>query len=185
MAEIKKSTIFLGVAVLAGLVAAVKFLMPSKTSAPSAPMTVTNSPTDSPSQEMSAEAAESSEKPTAGMPVEAAEVMGKPVDTTTSTRTAPKMKEVSVKKSYENPAGGDDVMFTLVVDATGIITDAKTGILAIHDISKKRQLAFAEGLPAAVKGKKLSELTTIDRVGGSSLTTKAFNDALTELKAAL
>jgi hypothetical protein len=57
--------------------------------------------------------------------------------------------------------------------------------LGTNDITKVRQTAFAVDFAEAVKGKKIAELTAIDRVGGSSLTTKAFNDSLDELRAQL
>jgi NifU-like protein involved in Fe-S cluster formation len=94
-------------------------------------------------------------------------------------------KEVSVTTTYKSPAGEDRVGFTLTVDANGVVTGAKTQVMTDHEISKKRQQAFADGLPAAIKGKKLSELTSIDRVGGSSLTTGAFNQSLAQLKSQL
>lgn len=157
MAPIKKSTIFFGVAALAGLVAAVKFLLPSKTE-PEPTMTTAKTTT---SKSMVPEAQEA--------PLAANK----------------EAKEISVNTSYGNPSGKDDVKFSLFVDSTGMIVDAKADVLATNEISKKRQSAFAEGFPLAVKGKKLSELNAIDKVGGSSLTTKAFNDSLTELKSAL
>lgn len=167
MSQIKKSTLFLGVAVLVGLVAAAKFLMPSK-GGDASPSAVSGDMKGS-SPKMVGESA--------GKPME------KPMETMTE---APKAaKSVTAKTSYKNPSGEDAVGFTLSVDAMGTIVDAKTDILATNDISKKRQTAFAEGLPAAVKGKKLSELSSIDKVGGSSLTTKSFNDALAQLKSQL
>ncbi len=54
---------------------------------------------------------------------------------------------------------------------------------ATSPISTKWQQNFAENLPAAVKGKKLSELSSIDKVAGASLTTAAFNQSLAQLKA--
>lgn len=88
----------------------------------------------------------------------------------------------TVNTSYTNPGGSDDVSFTLTVDKDGVITKAETGILAKNPTSKKRQETFAEALPAVIVGKKLSELSNIDRVGGSSLTTNAFNASLAQLK---
>lgn len=167
MAQIKKSTLFLGVAVLAGLVAAVKFLMPSKGG--DANPAVTSSDMKDSSAKI---VGESAAKPAV-----------KPAETMTETPMV--AKSVTTKAVYTNPAGEDEVGFTLSVDAMGVIVDAKTDVLAVHDISKKRQMAFAEGLPAAVKGKKLSELSSIDKVGGSSLTTKSFNDSLAVLKSQL
>ncbi|MFA9262084.1 MAG: hypothetical protein ACEQSB_01855 [Undibacterium sp.] len=158
MAQIKKSTLFLGVAILAGLFAAVKFLLPSKSESESSTKTTVTKTTPTP-------------------PV---------TDTAGATNEMNKQtKEVSVSTAYSNPSGKDEVKFSLFVDSTGMIVDAKVGVLATNDISKKRQMAFADGLPAVVKGKKLSELSTIDKVGGSSLTTKAFNDSLATLKSSL
>ena len=111
-----------------------------------------------------------------------------PKPMTEKTITAPVVpaaKDVAIKTSYASPAGTDEVGFTLSVDAMGTIIGAKTDVLTAHPISKKRQEAFADGLLPVVKGKKLSELSSIDKVGGSSLTTKAFNDSLDELKAQL
>lgn len=94
-------------------------------------------------------------------------------------------KKLSTKTSYKNPAGDDEVGFNLMVNGEGAIVDATVDILAIHAVSKTRQLAFSEGLAGAIKGKKLSELSSIDRVGGSSLTTGAFNASLAQLKGQL
>lgn len=91
-------------------------------------------------------------------------------------------KKLNTKTSYKNPAGEDEVGFNLMVNGEGVIVDATVDILAIHAVSKTRQLAFSEGLAGAIKGKKLSELSAIDRVGGSSLTTGAFNSSLAQLK---
>jgi len=92
---------------------------------------------------------------------------------------------VTTTATYESPAGPEQVGFTLMVDDEGVITDAKIEMLAKAPISKARQEAFAKEFPTALKGKKLAELTQIDRLGGSSLTTGAFNKALEELKAQL
>jgi hypothetical protein len=100
-------------------------------------------------------------------------------------RDAAQTRDISVTTTYTNPAGEDQIRFILMVDDTGVILDAKTEILATHDVSKKRQMAFAEGLPAVVNGKKLSQLTGIDRVGASSLTTQAFNSSINQLKSQL
>lgn len=94
-------------------------------------------------------------------------------------------KKLSTKASYQSPAGEEEIGITVMVNSEGVIVDANAEVLATHAISKTRQLAFAEGFPEALKGKKLSELTSIDKVGGSSLTTGAFNVSLTELKGQL
>lgn len=89
---------------------------------------------------------------------------------------------ITLKETYQSPAGPEEVGFTIVVDENGVITDAKTEQLAKAPISKVRQEAFAKDMPAAIKGKKLSELTKVDRIGGSSLTTGAFNAFLEKAK---
>ena len=94
-------------------------------------------------------------------------------------------KKVSVKSEYETPAGSDPIGFSVTVDKEGIITDAALEVLASNEISEKWQQNVAKLLPTAIKGKKLSELTKVDKIGGSSLTTEAFNAALPQLKAQL
>lgn len=92
------------------------------------------------------------------------------------------VKSVRVQTNYKNPSGSDDVAFVLSVDADGKIIAATTEVLAVNATSKMRQTAFADALPAVLVGKDLKTLTNIDRVGGSSLTTKAFNDSLSQLQ---
>lgn len=94
-------------------------------------------------------------------------------------------KKVSVHTQYEDPAGTDEVEFSVIVDTDDTIVDASVNVLASHDISQKRQEAFAEALPEAVKGKKLRELAPIETIGGSALTTEAFNESLDDLKSQL
>lgn len=113
------------------------------------------------------------------------EKMGADTKGTTGTDMKASEKKVNARVSYKNPAGDDEVAFTLTVNGEGIIVSASAEVLAIHDISKKRQEAFAGGLATALSGKKLSDLASIDRVGGSSLTTGAFNQALPQLKSQL
>jgi hypothetical protein len=94
-------------------------------------------------------------------------------------------KEVSTTEKYQTPAGEEQVGFTIGLDDTGAITEVKTEILGKAPASKIRQEAFAKDITSSVQGKKLADLTSIDRVGGSSLTTGAFNTALDALKAQL
>lgn len=95
------------------------------------------------------------------------------------------VRMATIKTNYKNPGGSDYVAFTLRVDEKGTITEAKTEILAVNPTSKMRQEAFAAALPQVLVGKDLSTLSKIDRVGGSSLTTGAFNASLDALKAQL
>ncbi len=95
------------------------------------------------------------------------------------------MRKSSVRTSYKNPGGEDEVGFSIRVDENGFITEVTTEVLAKNPTSKMRQEAFAEGLPQVLRGKKLADLTNIDKVGGSSLTTAAFNVSLAQLKAGI
>ena len=91
-------------------------------------------------------------------------------------------KQISATQTYRDPSGEEQVTFMLTVDSTGIITDAASTILAENPIAVRRQTAFHDGFAAAVKSKKLADLTSINVVSGSSLTTGAFNAALASLK---
>ena len=106
-----------------------------------------------------------------------------PTPAPTTVAPAAAAKNVSTTIHYDEPSGGSDVKFTLTINKDGIVTDAATDILAVNGTAKRRQQSFAAGLPAVIKGKKLSTLSAIDRVGGSSLTTDAFNKGLAALKA--
>lgn len=90
--------------------------------------------------------------------------------------------ERRVETTYKTPAGEDAVAFQLLVDGSGTIARADTEVKAQNDISKKFQEAFSKDISSVLVGKRLSELSAIDTVGGASLTTKAFNDALGQLK---
>lgn len=113
-----------------------------------------------------------------------------PAATTDVSATSPDLQSapagssvVSTTATYQSPAGPEEVGFSLVVDADGTIVEASTTVLAKSPISKMRQESFSENFSAAVAGKKLADLGAIDRVGGSSLTTGAFNQALQDLQA--
>lgn len=165
MAVITKKTALLGIAVVAGLLALWKFVW---------------RPTQS-DEKMNAQNSNAQIMKDASAPVVAAprNSAATPTNSTIPAKTA------MVKTHYNNPGGGDDVAFTLSVDDKGVITEAKTDVLAINPTSKMRQQSFAEALPAAIVGKDIHTLSSIDRVGGSSLTTGAFNAALDQLKAQL
>ncbi len=94
-------------------------------------------------------------------------------------------KKLTATGSYKSPAGMEEIGFTVVVDKDGMITGAEAKPMATDDKSTMFQGNFAKALPAMITGKKLSDLEKIDRTGGASLTTGAFNVALTKLKADL
>jgi hypothetical protein len=92
---------------------------------------------------------------------------------------------LTVITSYQSPAAEEMVSFSLTVDREGVITSGTTEVLAKNPTSIQRQTAFAAEFPTALTGKKLTELEKVDRIGGSSLTTGAFNKALADFKAQL
>lgn len=91
-------------------------------------------------------------------------------------------QEVSVEISYQSPAQLENIAFKLALDSQGTIVQAQAIVLSEHPISKMRQTSFAKEFPKVLEGKKLADLTHVDRIGGSSLTTGAFNNALEDLK---
>ncbi len=91
-------------------------------------------------------------------------------------------KTANIVAKYDSPAGEEQVGFSLVVNKEGIITSAKTDVLGKAPASKMRQEAFSKEMSSALVGKKLADLSNIDRLGGSSLTTGAFNKSLSALK---
>ena len=96
-----------------------------------------------------------------------------------------KPREVSAEVGYPVPNDGyDNVRFTLVLDAEGVITDVREVAVETNE-ADEHQIEFAQGLAAVIKGKKLSELTAVDRIGKSSMTTDAFNSAIDKLKSQL
>src|SRR3989338_2568863 len=91
-------------------------------------------------------------------------------------------REVSSVATYEAPGGTDKVRFTIGLDTGGRVvsvtsTDALKGDTVSENLAK-----FSDGLLLVIRGEKLSELTAVDRIGKSSLTTTAFNSVLPDLK---
>lgn len=93
------------------------------------------------------------------------------------------VREVSTIASFEVPDGTDKVRFTLGLDDDGRVVSVKTTDVLAGDTADEHMVEFSTNLLVMIQGKKLSEITNIDRVGTSSLTTKAFNSSLPALKA--
>lgn len=91
-------------------------------------------------------------------------------------------ESITETQTYQSPAGPEEVGFTIVVDEAGTINSVTVENKAKAPTSVIRQDAFKAEIEEAVVGKKLADLEEIDRVGGSSLTTGAFNAFLTEAK---
>lgn len=83
--------------------------------------------------------------------------------------------------AYESPGGEEANTFTIVLDK-GVIKDVGVGITTNIDESIRYQKIFAAELPKIIVGRRLADLEQIDRVAGASLTTTAFNEAVSALK---
>lgn len=94
-------------------------------------------------------------------------------------------RELSTEVSYEVPGDKlDHLRFVVVVDLEGRIESIETLDAATREVPEKKK-EFNEQVNVILKGKKLAELSKIDKVGKSTLTTEAFNSALTALRAQL
>ncbi len=90
----------------------------------------------------------------------------------TQTATSPVVLTHKGTVAYNNPSGSDSVEFNVTV-TDGIITAASAVPKAQNQISLKRQTEFAANVSAKVVGKKAKDIE-VDAIGGSSLTTAAF-----------
>lgn len=87
--------------------------------------------------------------------------------------------------SYEVPGGKiDHLRFVVTLDAEGMIQKITTLDVETNEVPEKK-IDFNNQVNVLLKGKKLADLSSIDKVGTSSLTTQAFNTALKDLKAGL
>lgn len=82
---------------------------------------------------------------------------------------------------YESPGGQEVNAFTIILNKE-VITEVKVGITTNIDESIFYQKDFASELPKIIVGKRLVDLGPIDRLAGASLTTTAFNEAVSALK---
>jgi len=89
--------------------------------------------------------------------------------------------EYSVIGSYVSPGGAEEVGVNLTIE-DNIITAVEFEPKATRPISVKFQGIFAENYNEFVVGKNINEVK-LDKVSGSSLTPKGFNDALDKIKA--
>lgn len=113
-----------------------------------------------------------------------------PISSTAPTTSAsPTASGLSVKMAaktydetvtYQTPGGNEEVRFMLSVDSTEKIVDAQAEVKGKGATTQQMQTKFKEALPEAVVGKQVEGLK-VDRVGGASLTSGAFNKFLTEL----
>lgn len=92
-------------------------------------------------------------------------------------------KDGTYKQSgaYTSPAGPETVQVSLTL-ADNKISDLVVLAEATHEVSRKYQNLFAEGISKLVIGKAISEVESYSQVSGSSLTPKGFDEALKAIK---
>jgi hypothetical protein len=87
----------------------------------------------------------------------------------------------TVVGNYISPGGPESVEVTLTL-ASDVVVDASVVAQATRPASVNWQGAFIGGYKEYVIGKNIDEIT-VDKVSGSSLTPKGFNDAVVKIKA--
>lgn len=111
--------------------------------------------------------------------------------TPTTTPTTPTNTPADTKQKYKDgtytstgeyvsPGGSEQVEVTLTLKADKV-TDATVVAKAILPGSKNFQAKFISGFKALVIGKSIDEVK-LDKVSGSSLTPKGFNDAVIKIQ---
>lgn len=83
--------------------------------------------------------------------------------------------------AFEYPAGTHNVVFTFNLDDAGVIASVNAADTDPDNNGKFPE--FTVSVSELVVGKTLAELTPLSRVGGASLTTAAFNEAVAKLQA--
>ena len=94
-------------------------------------------------------------------------------------------KKVSAVVSYMATEDKEDTLrFVVTIDKEGLITELATLDAKTNEVPEKK-IAFNQQASVMIVGKKLSELSAIDNVAKSTLTTAAFNSVVSQLKAQL
>ena len=86
----------------------------------------------------------------------------------------------TVDGDYTSPGGAEVIGVTITLK-DGVITESSVETKATRPNSVKFQGIFAENYKPLVDGKKIDEVK-LDKVSGSSLSPKGFNDALEKIK---
>lgn len=100
--------------------------------------------------------------------------------TTTASDATYKDGTYTAMGSYNSPGGAETIEITLTLK-DGIVTNATAQPQTEQPISKKMQLVFSQNFTSMVVGKNINGVT-LDKVSGSSLTPKGFNDAVEQIK---
>ena len=104
-------------------------------------------------------------------------------DTDTTTTTSGDYADGTYTESgdYQAPSGSETVEVTVTL-ADNVITDVEVVGDATDAQAKLHQGEFADGIADLVVGKNIDEIS-VDKVGGSSLTSGGFNAAIEAIKA--
>jgi len=110
-------------------------------------------------------------------------------DDTTSTETTTESESTGpytdgtyeASGSYQSPNGTESVDVTITLEGD-IITEVEVVGNGESPDSKRYQGEFIDGIAAEVVGEDIDDIS-VDRVGGSSLTSGGFNEAVEEIKA--
>ncbi len=81
--------------------------------------------------------------------------------------------------NYNSPGGAEEIGVTVTVK-DDVITDATVKVMATRPASKNWQTTVSSNIKSAVVGKKLNDVV-LDKVSGSSLTPKGWNDAISKI----
>ena len=105
-----------------------------------------------------------------------------PADTGVQTSTSQKYKDGSYTAvgDYNSPGGAEQIGITLVLK-NDVIVDATASPKATRPQSVNFQQQFSAGFKVMIVGKNIDEVS-LDKVSGSSLTPKGFNDAIAKIK---
>jgi len=111
------------------------------------------------------------------------------VNTDTDVSTEPTVSDstyndgtYTTEVSYQVPSGQFEPMTVKVSLVNDIVTDVELEFEGIVGTSRLNQAKFVGAYEAVVIGKDIDSLN-LSRVGGASLTTKGFNEALVKIKA--
>lgn len=84
--------------------------------------------------------------------------------------------------AYDTPESTENVDFVFTV-SSGVVKNLTLNSTPQESRSAKYQKQFMGAITGQVVGMKISQIGSFDRVGGASLTTPAFNQAVAQLKA--
>lgn len=108
------------------------------------------------------------------------------VDTTDATNTPATVASYkdgtyTARGAYASPAGPEEYPVSITLK-NGVITAVKITASSQNEVSTKFQTEFAKNVQTVVIGKSINDVK-LDKVSGSSLTPKGFNDAVEKIKA--